>query len=149
MLSKMASSTIFWVSWTIIPMTQYIYIYIYRQHFFIDTYLIELLLTLFIEANSKSKRYTIQQYKHSFLQISNVHPKSYITFVIHPPLMMAQSLTESTWEITNYGWFINQFPLKIIRSIRQLERINKKYVDKKMSIMFNHIYIYIYIYIYI
>ena len=52
--------------------------------------------------------------------------KSYITFVIHPSLMMAQSWAESTWEITNYGRFINQFPLNIIRSIRQFERINKK-----------------------
>ena len=28
-----------------------------------------------IETNSKSKRYIIQQYKHSFLQSSNVHTK--------------------------------------------------------------------------
>ena len=55
---------------------------------------------LFIEANSKRKRYTIQQYKRSFLQ-------SYITFVIYPPLMMGQSWAESTWEITNHGRFIN------------------------------------------
>ena len=33
------------------------------------------LLTLFIETNLKSKRYTIQQYKRSFLQSSNVHTK--------------------------------------------------------------------------
>ena len=85
--------------------------------------------------------------------------------------MMAQSWAESTWEIANNGNFINQFPPNIIRSIRQFERINKKYVDKKIFIMFNqicinekmlpihththtyththtHIYIYIYIYIY-
>ena len=74
---------------------------------------------LFIETNSKNKHYTIQQCKN------------YITFVIHSPLMMAQSWAESTWEITNYGRFINQFPPNIIRSIRQFERINKKYVDKK------------------
>ena len=40
--------------------------------------------------------------------------------------MMAQSQAESTWEITNYGRFINQFPPNIIRSIEQFERINKK-----------------------
>ena len=34
-----------------------------------------LLLTLFIETNLKSKRYTIQQYKCSLLQSSNVYPK--------------------------------------------------------------------------
>ena len=65
--------------------------------------------------------------------------KSYIPFLIHPLLMMAQSWAESTWEITNYGRIINQFSTNIIRSIRQFKRINKKYVDKK-----NQIYIYIY-----
>ena len=45
--------------------------------------------------------------------------------------MMAQSRVESTWGITNHGRFL------------------KKFVDKKMSIVFNQIYIYIYIYIYI
>ena len=44
--------------------------------------------------------------------------QSYITFVIHTPLMMAQSWAESTWEINNYGSFINQFPPNIIRSTR-------------------------------
>ena len=44
---------------------------------------------------------------------------------------MVQSWAEYTWEITNYGRFINQFPPNIIRSIRQFKRINKKYVDKK------------------
>ena len=61
---------------------------------------------------------------------------------------------ESTWEKNNYGRFINQFPLNIIKSIRQYERINKKIYRPKMSIMFVKyvlilIYIYIYIYIYI
>ena len=65
-----------------------------------------------------------------FLQSSNVHTK--VTSLYHTfSLMMAQSWAESTSEITNYGRFINQFPLNIIRSIRQFERINKKYVDKK------------------
>ena len=31
----------------------------------------------------------------------------YITFVIHPPLMMAQSRAESTLEMNNYGKYIN------------------------------------------
>ena len=53
--------------------------------------------------------------------------------------MMALGWAESTWEITNYGRSINQFPPNIIKSIRQFKRINKKYVDKKMSIMFNEI----------
>ena len=44
--------------------------------------------------------------------------------------MMAQSWEESAWEITNYGNFINQFLPNIVRTIRQFERINKKYVDK-------------------
>ena len=48
--------------------------------------------------------------------------------------MMAQSWAESYWVITNYGRFINQFSSNIIRLIKQFERINKKYVDKKMSI---------------
>ena len=81
--------------------------------------------------------------------------------------MMAQSCAESSWEITNYGKFINQFPSNIIRSIRQFERINKKtnkHVDKNVyyvqSNMYQwrnaaklyiyiHMYILIYIYIYI
>ena len=70
--------------------------------------------------------------------------------------MVAQSRAESTWEINNYGKYINQFLPNIIKSIRQYERINKKIRRQKMSIMFNEIcvymcvwYIYIYIYIYI
>ena len=86
--------------------------------------------------------------------------KSYITFVIHPPLMMAQSWAESTWEITNYGRFINQFQRNIIRSIRKFERINKKICRQKNVCLFNQTFInidtcliehnrhYIYIYIY-
>ena len=63
--------------------------------------------------------------------------------------MMTQSRAESTWEINDYGRFINQFLPKTIRWIRQYERINKKICRQKISIMFNEIYIYIYIYIYI
>ena len=41
-------------------------------------------------------------------------------------MMMAQSWVESTWEINDYGRFINQFLPNIIRSRWQFERINKK-----------------------
>ena len=68
---------------------------------------------------------------------------SYIYFVIHPPLMMAQSRAERTWEITNYEQFINQFLPNIIRSIWQFKRINDKkcllcsikyvYISKKLK----------------
>ena len=72
--------------------------------------------------------------------------------------MMAQSQAESTWDIHNYGKYINQFPPNTIKAIGQHERINKKICRQKMSIIFNEIgnneeilpiYIYIYIYIYI
>ena len=68
---------------------------------------------------------------------------------------MAQSLAESTWEINNYGKYINQFLPNIIKSSWQYERINKKICRQKMSIWFNKICIneemlpkYTYIYIY-
>ena len=61
--------------------------------------------------------------------------------------MIAQGWAESSWEITNYGRFINQFPPNIIRSIRQFESDKKKYVDKKCLLcLIKYIYIYIYIY---
>ena len=80
--------------------------------------------------------------------------------------MMAQSRAESTWDIYNYGKYINQFAPNRIKSIRQYQRINKKICRHKMSIMFNeicineemlpkyththtHTHIYIYIYIYV
>ena len=75
--------------------------------------------------------------------------QSYITFVIDPPLMMAQSRAESTRDTYNYGQYINQFPPNTIKVIREFERIQKKICRHKMSIMFNEICIYIYIYIYI
>ena len=52
---------------------------------------------------------------------------------------MAQTRTGSTWEINNYGRYINQFPSNIIKLIWQFERINKKICRQKMSIMFNQI----------
>ena len=76
--------------------------------------------------------------------------------------MMAQSQAESTRDTCNYGQYINQFPLNMIKAIREYEQIQKKICRQKMSIMFNeicineemlpkytHTYIYIYIYIYI
>ena len=60
---------------------------------------------------------------------------------------MAQSRTESTRDIYNYGQCINQFPPNTIKAIRQYERIQKKICRQKMSVMFNEIGIYTYIYI--
>ena len=57
-------------------------------------------------------------------------------------MMIAQSCAESTWEIINYGRFINQFPPNIIRSIRQFETSNK-YINT----IYKSTYIYIYMYI--
>ena len=73
--------------------------------------------------------------------------KSYITFVIDPPLMMAQSRAESTRAIYNYGQYINQFPPNTIKVIRQYERIQKKICGQKMS-MFNEICIIYYVCVY-
>ena len=42
---------------------------------------------------------------------------------------MAQGWAETTWIITNYGMFINQFPPNIIKLTWLLEKINGKYVD--------------------
>ena len=39
---------------------------------------------------------------------------------------MAQSWAESTWDIKNYGKYINQFPPNTIESIQQYEKINKE-----------------------
>ena len=70
-----------------------------------------------------------------------------------PTTMMAKDWAESTWEIINYGRFINRFPPDIIKSVQQLERINKEYVDENVNNVQSNIsqikYIYIYIYIYI
>ena len=100
-------------------------------------------MTLFIGANSKSKRFTVQQYKRS----SSYKLVMYIQKLHHfcnTSLMMAQSWAERTWEITNYGRFINQFPPNIDRSIRQFERINKKCLDEKCRLCsIKYIYIYI------
>ena len=65
--------------------------------------------------------------------------KSYITFVINPPLTMAQSRAESTRDTYNYGQYINQFPPNTIKAIQEYEWIQKKICRQKMSIMFNEI----------
>ena len=44
-----------------------------------------------------------------------------VTFVIDPPLMMAQSRAESTRDSYNYGQYINQFPPNSIKVIREFE----------------------------
>ena len=102
----------------------------------------------------KSKCYTLQWLRRSYIVVICKN-KSYITFVIDPPLIMAQSRAESTWDIYNYGQYINQFPPNTIKVIRQYEWIQKKICRQKMSIMFNEICIneemlpkYTYIYIY-
>ena len=91
----------------------------------------------------------------TLLHSSNMQKNSYITFVIDPPLIMAQSQAKSTRDIYNYGQYINQFPPNTIKAIWQYERIQKKIWTQKMSIMFNKICIneemlpkYAYIYIY-
>ena len=52
---------------------------------------------------------------------------------------MAQSWAENTWDIYNYGKYINQFPPNTIKGIREYEQISKKICRQKMSIMFNEI----------
>ena len=78
------------------------------------------LLTLFIETNSKSKRYTIQQYKRSssykvVMYIQKLHHFCNTTSPDDGPKLGRKYLVI----LTNYGRFINQFPPNIIRSIRK------------------------------
>ena len=96
--------------------------------------------------------YTLQRLRRSHIVVICKN-KSYINFVIDPPLMMAQSRTESTRDIYNYGQYINQIPPNTIKAIREFERIQKEICRQKISIMFNEICINeemlpIYIYIY-
>ena len=92
----------------------------------------------------KSKRHNLQQQRRSYIVICK--NKSYTTFVIDPPLMMAQSRAERIRDTYNYGQYINQFPPNTIKVIREFERIQKKICRHKMSIMLYEICIYIYIY---
>ena len=94
----------------------------------------------------KSKRHNCQRWRLSYIVVICKN-KSYITFVIDSPLMMAQSRAESTRDTYNYGKYINQFTTNTLKLMREFERIQKKICGHKMSIMFNEICIYIYIYI--
>ena len=91
----------------------------------------------------KSKRHNLQWQRRPYTVVICQH-KSYITFVIDLPLMMAQSRTESTWDTYNYGQYINQSPPNSIKVIQEFERIQKKICRHKMSIMFHEICTYIY-----
>ena len=46
---------------------------------------------------------------------------------------MAQSRAGNTWDIYNYGKYINQFLPNMIKAIWQYEWINKKICRQKMS----------------
>ena len=85
----------------------------------------------------------------TLLRSSNMQKQ--VTFVIDPPLMMAQSRAESSRDTYNYGQYINQSPLNMIKAIQEYKQIQKKICRQKTSIMFNEIcacvcVIYIYIY---
>ena len=86
---------------------------------------------LFIEKNFF--KINASQYISIIAHSNKCTCKGYIPFAIYTPLIMAQDMAESTRETINHGRFINRFPLDIIKSIRQLERINKKYVNKKFQ----------------
>ena len=86
----------------------------------------------------KNKRQNLQWQRRPYTVVICLN-KSYITFVIDPPLMMAQSQAESTRDTCNYGQYINQFPQNTIKVIWEFERIQKKICRHKMSIMFNEI----------
>ena len=96
----------------------------------------------------KSKHHNLQWQRRPYTVVICKN-KSYITFVIDSPLMMAQSRAESTRDTYNYGQYLNQFPPNTIKVIREFERIRKKICRNKMSIMFNEICMYIYIYIHV
>ena len=71
-------------------------------------------------------------YMHIYVYLHlYVYVRIYIYIYICTDFYVYIYIFECTWEITNNERFINQIPPNIIRSIRQLERINKKYVDKK------------------
>ena len=91
--------------------------------------------------NWKSKRYTIQKYKCSLLQSSNVQTKVTSLLLYILSWWWPKVGQKVLGEINNYGRFINQFPPNIIRSIQQFKRINKNIWRQKMSIMFNQIHI--------
>ena len=110
-----ATSAIWWWWWYIYNMC----VRVFWQPFFINTYLIEH-NTFFANVffNPFELPYRSYDIRWEFIDKPSM--------ISHLP-----SWTEGTWEITNCEKFINQLPPNTIRSIRQLERINKKYVDKK------------------
>ena len=145
----------------------YIYIYIYthtnfveyNRHFLSTYFLVDPFILLYwfyiIRRELIGISSIIVYFPSTFRPTFGHHQERmyYKSDEIHPPLMMAQSRAESTWEINNFGRYINQFPLNTIKSIQQYERINKKICRPKMSIIFNKICINeemlpIYIYIY-
>ena len=136
----------------------YIYIYIYTYiYIYIYTYfkLHDLAAHKYLEYRRDLVKRQITLCSSAFkkhscpiTQLFSPKNKSYITFVIDPSLMMAQSRTESTRDTYNYREYMNQFPPNTIKVIREFERIQKKICRHKISIMFNEICIYIYIYIY-
>ena len=154
------------VSWPQVYIYIYIYIYIYvcifRQHFFVNANFIKhnrhFMSTYFLLDPFEFPYYfycilgeliyvlsIVACIPSTFCPTLHHFTSSYITFVVDPPLMMAQSRAESTKDTCNYGQYINQFPQNTIKVIREFERIQKKICRHKMSIMFNEIYIYIYI----
>ena len=61
---------------------------------------------------------------------------------------MTQSLLESSWDIYNYGKYINQFTPYMIKQYGNINGSTRKYVDRKYllsSTKFVYIYIYIYV----
>ena len=66
-----------------------------------------------------------------------------ISFVIHPPLMIAQSWAASTWEIME-GLSTNSYWISWDR-YGTSKGLTKKYVDKNVYHVQSNIYIYIYI----
>ena len=71
----------------------------------------------------------------SFLQSNNIRTKVESLLEYTPTLMMAQNQTESSREPITYVRFYNLFRSNIIASIRRLERIKQKYVDKNVYIV--------------
>ena len=135
--------------WKIKIGTPHIYIYIYI-YFTIDSYLIMLSFKQgSIKYHFLSLWYDSTWYWTQVSLTIGVYAKSQMTSLIYTPLMMAQDRVESISEQINYGTFINQFKPDTIISMRWLERMYKRCVDKwYIYIYILYIYIYIYIYIY-
>ena len=111
-------------------------------------YIMSLATDVIYRTYSKSKRHTLQRYRRSSSYKVVMCMQKLHHFCNTSSPADSPKLAESTWKITNYGRFINQFPPNIIRSIRQFERINKKICRQKLSIIFNEICIKL-IYIYV